>query len=98
MFKENQLLVLDSINAEEVSDIQLDGINYSSWQRSPNGLLLVPEEYRPEILRQYHDSKIAGHWGHQRMQELVSRDFTWDGWREQVTQYITLCQKYQRSK
>ena len=65
MFKENQLLALDGINAEEVSDIQLDGINCSSWQRSPNSLLLVPEEYRLEILCQCHNSKIAGHWGRQ---------------------------------
>ena len=40
MFKDNQLLVLESIEAENVPDIQLDGIDFSHWERSANGLLI----------------------------------------------------------
>ena len=95
MFKQNQLLALDGINAEDILDVHIEGINCLSWERSPNALLIVPQQYRPEILRQCHDSKVAGR---QRMQELVSLDFVWEGWREEVTQYVALCQKCQRSK
>ena len=28
------------------------------------------------------DTRVAGHWGKRSTQELVSRDFTWDRWRE----------------
>ena len=98
MFKQNQLLALDGINAEDVLDVHLEGINCSSWERSPTGLLIVPQQYRMEILRQCQDSKVVGHWGFQRTQELVSHDFMWEGWREEVTQYVASCQKYQHSK
>ena len=75
MFKENQLLALDGINAKDVLDIHIEGINCSSWECSPTGLLIVPQQYRTEILYQCHDSKVSGHWGHQSTQDLVSCDF-----------------------
>ena len=98
VFKQGQLLTLNGIEAEEVPDVQVEGIDCAEWERSEDGLLIVPEEFRQEVLRQYHDSKVAGHWGRQRTQELVSRDFTWKGWREEVTNYVASCQKCQRSK
>ena len=61
IFKENQLLVLDSINAKEVLDLHIEGINCSSWEQLPTSLLIVPQQYRPEILLQCHDSKVVSH-------------------------------------
>ena len=96
------LLALDGINPEDVDmeaqDIALEGIDCAAWERNADGLLKVPEEYKKEVLRQCHDSKVAGHWDRHRTQELVSRDFIWDGWREDVTRYVASYQRCQRSK
>ena len=43
MFKENQLLALDGINAEDVLDVHIEGINCSFWEQSLSGLLIVPQ-------------------------------------------------------
>ena len=93
-----RLLAMDGIEAEEVEDIQLDGIDCAGWERDSFGLLKVPEVYKQEVLRQCYDSKVVGHWGRHRTQELVSRDFVWPGWREDVARYIASCQKCQKSK
>src|SRR5207302_1946127 len=59
---------------------------------------VVPEEHRLDVLRQHHDSQVAGHWGRHRTQELVSRNFTWDKWSEDVAKYVAGCIKCQKSK
>ena len=90
---EAELLAMNGIEAEEVADVELEEIDCSGWKRDHQGLLEVPENYREEVLRQCHDSKVAGHWGRHRTQELISRDFIWEGWREDVASYIASCQK-----
>ena len=73
-FEEGQLLDLgqDGNNNEGNADnIELEGIDISKWDKR-NGLWLVTEEYRFEVLRQHHDREVAGHWGRHRTQELVS--------------------------
>ena len=50
------------------------------------------------VLRQCHDSKVAGHWGRDRIRELVSRNFVWDKWTESVDEWVASCGKCQRAK
>jgi len=50
------------------------------------------------VLRQHHDSQMAGHWGRHRTQEIISRNFTWNGWAEGVANYVAGCVKCQKSK
>ena len=88
-----RLLAMDGIEVEEVKDIQLNEINCTRWERDSSGLLKVLEVYKQEVLRQCYDSKVGGHWGCYRTQELVSRDFVWLGWREDVARYVASCQK-----
>ena len=98
-FEEGQLLDLgeDENDTEgNAEDIELEGIDVSKWDKR-NGLWLVPEEHRLEVLRQHHDSEVAGHWGRHRTQELVSRNFTWDTWSEDVANYVAGCIKCQKS-
>ena len=59
-----------------VKDIEIAGIDCANWNRDEAGLLKVPDNHINDILYQCHDSKIAGHWGWARIQELVSRNFT----------------------
>ena len=64
------LLALDGIDPEDIDieaeDIELEGIDCTAWERNVDGLLKVPEEHKKEVLRQCHNSKVAGHWGRYR--------------------------------
>jgi len=62
-FDEGQLLDLEQDDAEEggdADDVELDAIDVASWEKN-NGLWIVPEEHKLEVLRQHHDSQVAGH-------------------------------------
>ena len=50
------------------------------------------------MLRQYHDSQVARHWGRHRTQELVSQNFICDKWSEHVAIYVAGYVKCQKSK
>ena len=63
-----------------------------------NGLWVVHQEQRLEVLWQHHDSQVAGHWGKYRTQELVSLNFIWDTWSEDVARYVPGCEKCQKSR
>jgi len=74
-FDEGQLLDLEEDDTEErrdADDVELEAIDVASWEKR-NGLWIVPEEHKLEVLRQHHDTQVAGHWGRYRTQELISR-------------------------
>ena len=64
---------------EDTENVELEGIDVATWEKK-NGLWVVLQEHRLEVLMQYHDSQVAGRWGRYRTQELVSRNFIWDKW------------------
>ena len=99
-FDKGQLLDLeedDVAEREDADDVELEGIDVASWEKK-DGLWVVPAEHRLEVLRQHHDSQVAGHWGRHRTQELISRNFTWDKWQEDVARYVAGCAKCQKAK
>ena len=49
------------------------------WKRTEDGLLLVPEENQEAILREHHDSMVAGLWGAGRTREFISRNYSCHG-------------------
>ena len=63
VFDEGQLLDLqnDDVGDEQVvEDVELTGIDVATWEVKTE-LWVVRQEYRLEILRQHHDSQVAGH-------------------------------------
>ena len=95
-FDEGQLLDLENDYAEEeehAEDVELDGIDVATWEKK-NGLWVVLQETRLEVLQQHHDSPVAGHWGTHRTQELVSLNFIWD---KDMARYVAECVKCQKS-
>ena len=63
VFQKGLLLDLKNDNVGEednVEDVELDGIDVVTWQKK-NGLWVGPQEHRLEVLRQHHDSQLAGH-------------------------------------
>ena len=62
-FDEGQLLDLKNDDVEEkedAEDVELEGIDMSIWEKK-NGLWVVPQKHRLEVLYQHHDSQVAGH-------------------------------------
>ena len=63
------------------------------------GLLYVPDLHsKLEILKNRHDSKIAGHYGTSKTVELITRDYWWPKMWEFVRRYINGCDTCARSK
>ncbi|QRV96423.1 Retrotransposable element Tf2 protein [Ceratobasidium sp. AG-Ba] len=65
-----------------------------------DGKVYIPDDrdLRLEILQRFHDSPIAGHQGHARTLELISREYYWPGMKAQVNRYVDTCEICQRSK
>ena len=64
------------------------------------GLIYVPEgnELKIEILRECHDSRIAGHMGQEKTLELVTRNYYWPKMRQFVNEYVKTCDTCARNK
>ena len=66
-----------------------------------HGRILIPPTATSlilNILREYHDSPLAGHYGVARMQALVGQYFQWAGLATAVEGYVRSCDACQRNK
>jgi hypothetical protein len=65
-----------------------------------NNKVYVPDNHqiKLDILRQTHDSPLAGHLGQAKTFALVSRHYFWPGMRAFVNTYVQGCQTCQRNK
>ena len=87
----------DASEEEDAEDVELERIDVATWERK-NGLWVVPQEHRLEVLQQHHDSQVAGHWRRHRTQELVSWNFIWDKCLGDVARHVAGCVKCEKSK
>jgi len=60
--------------------------------------LVVPACLRNQILKDCHESPLAGHMGTHKTLALVGSKFWWRNWRQDVTQYIRECPSCQVMK
>ncbi|KAF8751636.1 hypothetical protein RHS01_08418 [Rhizoctonia solani] len=58
-----------------------------------HGKLVVPdsEPLKEQLLREFHDSPLAGHPGQQRTLELVSRNYWWPGMKSSAKEWVKCC-------
>ncbi|KAF8748849.1 hypothetical protein RHS01_10553 [Rhizoctonia solani] len=63
------------------------------------GKLVVPdsEPIKERLMREFHDSPLAGHPGQQRTLELVSRTYWWPGMKSSTKEWVECCPKFHRS-
>ncbi|UYV66772.1 K02A2.6-like, partial [Cordylochernes scorpioides] len=59
-------------------------------------LLVVPKQMRHEILKDVHDTPMAGHLGFAKTYDRVRKRFYWPGLYRTVSQYIAHCKECQR--
>ena len=88
-----QVLLLDEHELDP-----LPGVDISNWLKNLDGLWIVPSEHWIEVLNQCHDLAVAGHWGRNRTKEIISRNFIWDNWQEDVANHVATCTKCQKAK
>ncbi|KAF8746754.1 hypothetical protein RHS01_08828 [Rhizoctonia solani] len=60
------------------------------WYR---GKLVVPdsEPLKERLLKEFHDSPLAGHPGQQRTLELLSRNYWWPGMKSSAKEWVECC-------
>lgn len=65
-----------------------------------DGLLYVPadEDLRRDLVKSRHDSLLAGHPGHAKTLELVTRDYWWPSMTKYINRYVDGCDMCQRTK
>ena len=74
--------------------IEKDGLQYYANRLS----LPENEALQTEIGQGCHDSLVAGHFGHEKTIEIVTRDFYWKGLADWIRDYVRSCDEYQHSK
>eukprot|EP00210_Caulerpa_lentillifera_P002711 g2591.t1 len=60
-------------------------------QKSKDWKLVVPENFKVQVIRSRHEPAVVGHLGMERTLELISRDYWWRGMREDIRSYIRAC-------
>ena len=60
--------------------------------------LFVPKSLQLDIIESRHDSILAGHPGHARTLNLVSRDYSWPGMQQFICSYCSSCDNCQHNK
>jgi hypothetical protein len=60
--------------------------------------IYVPEGLQQRVMQSEHDSKVAGHFGRDRMLELLTRNFYWTNMERDVRKYCSECDICQRTK
>lgn len=60
--------------------------------------LVAPKNSIPQILHDYHDSDISGHYGIEKTFQRISSRYYWTGMRRTITEHVQKCLECQRFK
>ena len=70
----------------------IDGILYFENPSVPGKWrIAVPKELRATLLSETHDGKFAGHFGEQKVYNLLRKMYWWDGMRADIRRYCRSC-------
>ena len=59
---------------------------------------IPPETDRLTIIQENHDSTVGGHKGETKIYERIRERFYWKGMREEIRDYVRLCESCQKKK
>uniref|UniRef100_A0A803JG23 Gypsy retrotransposon integrase-like protein 1 n=1 Tax=Xenopus tropicalis TaxID=8364 RepID=A0A803JG23_XENTR len=76
----------------------LSPLQSSAPAETPSGKWFVPEVLREQVLREAHDSRVAGHPGIAKTICLLSRHVWWPSFKQDVKTFVSSCSVCQRSK
>jgi Integrase zinc binding domain len=88
-------LALDEAEREHLKQFQ-----FKEDTLLKDGLIYIPNDVtiKLQILQSHHDSLLAGHPGHDKTYELISRNYTWLKMRQFINNYIRTCDTCTRKK
>ena len=70
----------------------IDGILYFENPSTPGKWkIAVPKELRATLLSETHDGKFAGHFGEQKVYNLLRKMYWWDGMQADIRRYCRSC-------
>jgi transposase InsO family protein len=87
-------------NGSTVTFIKKRGILHRKYMADgrSHDQVIVPRQYRDELMRVAHDAPMAGHLGTRRTQARVQRMFYWPGICSDINRYCRSCDTCQRTK
>ena len=79
---------------------------FKKWAIDDEGLvrrnrcLYVPGDavVRKELIKKHHDDSLSGHFGAQKILDLIQRKYHWTACAEQIKTYVKICNVCQRTK
>jgi len=92
----------EGVQPQPASILKLSG-NTLTYKKPDEATLAImdielSEEQKQKVIEERHDDKLAGHPGISKTLELITRDFTWQGMRKDVTTYINACDTCHKAK
>ena len=89
----------DRVVVKALAEGQEDWEDTDDGLTSYQGRIYIPRDnkLREDIIRAHHDSRIEGHPGKYKTQELINRNYWWPGIRHDVRRYVTGCDACQRA-
>ena len=92
--KFREWMVCDNMLYKYTVDDLLDPI----YNKDEGRRLVVPSEYREQVLWDTHNEPFAGHMGIEKTYDKIGRDFYWPGLYRDVRAYVLGCDECQRYK
>ena len=70
----------------------IDGVLYFENSSAPGkSRIAVPKELRLTLISESHDGKFSGHFGEQKVYNLLRKSYWWDGMRADIRRYCRSC-------
>ena len=66
--------------------------------RSSTQRICVPKNQRIQVLKEFHDTPLGGHFGVDKTFETLRRHFYWPKMKRSVHEYVTSCDQCQKNK
>lgn len=71
---------------------------YSPDSEEEEAQLVIPQQRKAEILKEYHDSPMAGHYGSEGTFYRIAKRYYWLGMRKDIADYVKSCPECCRYK
>ena len=66
--------------------------------RTQNDRICVPLQYRIQVIREFHDTPVAGHLGIDKTYHSIRRYFYWPNMKRTIEDYVSTCDSCQKHK
>ena len=83
---------------DDFCQIDSDHLEYKDGMMHFKNKVYIPPSLREKVMKENHDTPIAGHPGISKSQELIKRNYWWPKMNQDIEQYVKGCDACQRNK